>query len=529
MRMTVGRKIAALTTFAIGIAVLCYVMQWWASRDQLWAARSELLQYQVQAAMSLLDPLQKKVEAGEMTLDDAKREGRELLLSIRYGANEYMAATDTKGVYQAHPNPKIQGENRWDVHDENGVYISREVIARALEGGGYTSYVYPRVKGDVGIPKYAYSAYFKPWDWVIFTGVYVDDVNATLQASAVKAGTWLLALVVAMIIGSVLLTRSVTRRLASSVSVAWAISEGDLTHRIEAKGSDEIAELQKAMAAMTEKLVQIASDVSSSAATVATGSGHSAATAGSLSSGSSEQAAASEQSSAAVEEMTANIRQTSENAVQTEKIAVQAARHAEESGAAVSQSTQAMREIAEKISLVQEIARQTDLLALNAAIEAARAGHHGKGFAVVASEVRKLAERSQSVASQIGQLSSNTLVVAEGAQTKLAALVPDIHRTAELISEISAACREQAIGANQINQAITQLDQVTQSTASAATQMAATADQLSLEAKRLAQRASFFRIAPDSQDAETVPVTVTVAELSSDEQPEWIEPQRLRA
>ncbi|WP_245334316.1 methyl-accepting chemotaxis protein, partial [Bradyrhizobium guangdongense] len=141
-------------------------------------------------------------------------------------------------------------------------------------------------------------------------------------------------------------------------------------------------------------------------------------------------------------------------------------------------AVEAMQTIAEKITIVQEIARQTDLLALNAAVEAARAGEHGKGFAVVASEVRKLAERSQAAAADIGTLSTESVKVAQEAGQMLSKLVPDIKKTAELVQEITAACREQDVGSAQINQAIQQLDKVGQQNASASEQVSSTSEEL---------------------------------------------------
>ncbi len=205
-----------------------------------------------------------------------------------------------------------------------------------------------------------------------------------------------------------------------------------------------------------------------------------------------------------MEEMAANVKQNAENAGQTEAIARQSARDAEVSGAAVARAVEAMQTIAQKITIVQEIARQTDLLALNAAVEAARAGEHGRGFAVVASEVRKLAERSQAAAAEIGTLSVDTVKAAQQAGEMLGRLVPDIKKTAGLVEEISAACREQDVGSGQINQAIQQLDKVTQQNASASEQVSATSDELALQAERLQATIAYFRT---DRRAPVVPLT----------------------
>ena len=218
---------------------------------------------------------------------------------------------------------------------------------------------------------------------------------------------------------------------------------------------------------------------------VSAGSQQLSATAEQLSQGSTEQASATEEASASMEEMTSTIKQSADNAAQTERIARKSASDAEASGQAVGKAVVAMQTIAEKIMVVQEIARQTDLLALNAAVEAARAGEHGRGFAVVASEVRKLAERSQSAAAEISNLSAETVKAAVAAGDMLGRLVPDIQKTAELVSEISGATREQIVGASQINTAVQQLDTVTQQNASASEEVSATSEEFARQAENL--------------------------------------------
>ncbi|MGL3608170.1 methyl-accepting chemotaxis protein [Rhizobium sp. G187] len=283
--------------------------------------------------------------------------------------------------------------------------------------------------------------------------------------------------------------------IAEGNRVLNQVSSGNLMERVEIECEGDHQAMKVAINSLVDNLTSFATTVSAAADQVASGSHNLSSSSEQLSQGANEQAAATEEASASMEEMAANIKQNADNASQTEKIARQSSKDAEESGGAVNRAVGAMRTIAEKISIVQEIARQTDLLALNAAVEAARAGEHGKGFAVVASEVRKLAERSQAAAAEISTLSSETVNVATQAGEMLNKLVPDIRKTAELVSEISAACREQDIGASQINEAIQQLDKVTQQNAGASEAMSSTSEQLSAQAEEMLESISFFRIA----------------------------------
>ncbi len=285
---------------------------------------------------------------------------------------------------------------------------------------------------------------------------------------------------------------TMTGNLRNTAGIADRIADGDLT--VMPKPLSDRDTLGLALERMVERLRGIVADALSASDNVSSGSQELSASSEQLSQGATEQASSAEEASASMEEMAANIKQNADNAAQTEKIARQSSKDAEASGEAVNRAVVAMRTIAEKISIVQEIARQTDLLALNAAVEAARAGEHGKGFAVVASEVRKLAERSQAAASEISSLSGETVQVATEAGDMLNRLVPDIRKTAELVAEISAACREQDIGASQINEAIQQLDKVTQQTSGASEEMSATSEELAAQAEELQSSIAFFKV-----------------------------------
>ncbi|AJE02937.1 methyl-accepting chemotaxis protein [Geobacter pickeringii] len=328
-----------------------------------------------------------------------------------------------------------------------------------------------------------------------------EDAKKKADANAVTARGAISLMITLVIVGVVLavmlgifISRIISRPLKEAVDISNRLAEGDLTVAIEAKSTDETGQLLIAMNNMVEKLKVVVVDVKAAADNVASGSQELSSSSEEMSQGATEQAAAAEEASSSMEEMSSNIRQNADNATQTERIAVKSAEDAKQGGKAVVETVHAMKEIAGKISIIEEIARQTNLLALNAAIEAARAGEHGKGFAVVAAEVRKLAERSQHAAGEISELSASSVQVAEAAGEMLNRMVPDIQRTAELVQEISAACKEQDTGAEQINRAIQQLDQVIQQNASASEEMASTSEELASQAEQLQATIAFFRV-----------------------------------
>ncbi|MHC1744217.1 MAG: methyl-accepting chemotaxis protein [Syntrophobacteraceae bacterium] len=329
--------------------------------------------------------------------------------------------------------------------------------------------------------------------------IATEAVEKLSLSSTVMIVGLLLALALGILVAT-FMTRAITRPLIKAVGITDKLSEGDLTVHIEVDSKDETGQLLAAMKSMTAKLREVVTDVQTASDNVAAGSQELSASAEQMSQGATEQAASAEEVSSSMEQMGANIRQNADNAMQTEKIAIKSAEDAKTGGTAVAETVGAMKEIAGKISIIEEIARQTNLLALNAAIEAARAGEHGKGFAVVASEVRKLAERSQTAAAEISKLSTSSVEIAEEAGTMLVQIVPDIQRTAELVQEISSACKEQNMGADQINKALQQLDQVIQQNASASEEMASTSEELQSQAAQLQSAIAFFKIGSGTGD-----------------------------
>jgi methyl-accepting chemotaxis protein len=361
-------------------------------------------------------------------------------------------------------------------------------------------------------------------------------VNDTIRGTVF--GLALAILLSALI--TMLIVRGITVPLAKAVSALDQVADGDLTVVLDVDTQDEVGLMAKALNKAVERLNSTMQEVADSAANASSSSQQLAAASEAIASGAQEQAASLEETSASLEEITATVRQSADNAQQASQLASGSKDSALQGQEVVTKAITAMSEInaasakiSDIISTIDEIAFQTNLLAVNAAVEAARAGDEGRGFAVVASEVRSLAQRSAVAAKEIKVLIQDSLRKVEAGSAlvnrsgeTLHGIVGSVKRVTDIVSEIAAASGEQSAGIEQVNTAMTQMDQVTQGNSAQTEELSATAEALSEQAAHLLELVGTFTLSNSGKGqrghqafqphaANTVHQTVPTQRLSS--------------
>jgi methyl-accepting chemotaxis protein len=313
------------------------------------------------------------------------------------------------------------------------------------------------------------------------------------------------------------INRSIAHPIRDAVRIAQTVAAGNLTSRIEVNSTDEPGQLLQALKDMNGSLTSIVAQVRSGADTISTASGQIATGNLDLSSRTEEQASSLEETASSMEELTSTVKQNADNARQANGLTLAASEIAVKGGAVMSQVVATMGSINESankivdiIGVIDGIAFQTNILALNAAVEAARAGEQGRGFAVVATEVRNLAQRSASAAKEIKLLINDSVQkvdvgskLVDQAGVTIQEVVASVKRVTDIMSDITAAGSEQTTGIEQINQAVMQMDDVTQQNAALVEQAAAAAQSLQDQAANLVQVVSVFRL-DESQVAKPI-------------------------
>ncbi|MBE6023751.1 MAG: methyl-accepting chemotaxis protein [Cellulosilyticum sp.] len=458
----------------------------------------ENIKNEVAGVMALLEYIYKQYEAGEYTLQEAKELGADLIRNMRYGDEGYFWIDTIEGVNVVLLGSDTEGTNRYEAKDFNGFEYIKAIIGAGLqEGGGYVEYYFPRTGETEPSPKRAYSVLFKPFNWVIGTGNYIDDIDNSIQYYTEQAYkkefqvmNTLVIYVVCMIVLVGSFTAVITRDILKALKVIkgqlgkW--EEGDFITDIPLnflKRKDDFGELARAMEKMKEaikllignvkkeatNIAEVVNNVNKKVITLNNGIEEIASTTKELSASMEETAASTEEMAATSRQIQHAINDTAEKAQQgaqqAEKISKRAVTIKEETQKAKDKSLEVHHLLYDKLTLalenaqvveqiqglsqsIMDITAQTNLLALNASIEAARAGEAGKGFSVVAAEITNLANQSKSTVIQIQEITEQVMEavsnLANNSKELLEYVGTDVSKDYETFIQVADAYSEDA-------------------------------------------------------------------------------------
>jgi methyl-accepting chemotaxis protein len=510
-------RIAALVGVAvIGISAMCAFTVWTENR-QLHDARRDQLVTAVQAGHQIVAGYQAQAAAGKLPVEQAQQAAKDALRLARYGGADgkadylYIWSIDGTGVM--HPvKPEWEGQRMVgkvkDAAGDDVIALLVNGMKASPDGKAFVMTMFPRPGQKEPVPKLQYLIKVDGWNWMVGSGLYLDDVTASarhaLLVNLAMAGAVLL------VVGGIgwVVARSVIRQVGGepehAMQVMQAVAAGDLTVDLhQAPRGSLLHGLSEMVAALRRTVTQVRQSTES----IATATQEIAHGNADLSSRTEQAASSLQETASSMEQLTGTVQQTADSARSANQLVSAATSVARRGGEVVAQVVATMdeinhssRKIADIIGVIDGIAFQTNILALNAAVEAARAGEQGRGFAVVAGEVRSLASRSAEAAKEIKTLIGSSVErvdtgarLVQDAGTTMNEIVASVQRVNDIIGEITAAASEQSDGIGQVNVAVGQLDQMTQQNAALVEQGAAAAASLKEQADSLAQAVSVFR------------------------------------
>jgi methyl-accepting chemotaxis protein len=538
--MTLKNKFRLIVGLAV--AGLLVLGGFWLSseRSRILQEKQEKARNLVETACSVVLRYHEMEKTGKLDRQEAQTRAIVALKAMRYEGDNYFWINDLHPNMVMHPTkPQLDGKDLSDVKDPAGKALFVEMADTVRrEGSGFVSYMWPKPGTDKPVAKLSYVKGFEPWGWVIGTGIYIDDVEATWRKSAAIAAGLTTICFFVLLVASAGVSRSIFGRLNNMVERIKDVAqgEGDLTKRVEVGSEDEVAELAKWFNTFMDKLQEILSKVSSNAHSLAAAGEQISATSRQQAQGAEQQKDQANQVATAMQEMASTVQQVSENSNSAAAASQKAAEAAHQGGKVVEETLSRMRAIADSvgqtarkidelgkqsdqigriIGVIDDIADQTNLLALNAAIEAARAGEQGRGFAVVADEVRKLAERTSSATKEITgmilsiqaetksavtamQAGTNEVQLGVELTTQAGSSLHDIIQMSEqvgdMVTHIATAATEHSAATEEINNSIEQITKITAASAAGTQQTTDALQDLAALAANLQRLVGQFRL-----------------------------------
>ena len=499
------------------LVVLVYILP--TIRERLYAEKIQATKQVVDVAYAVVADSRAQADRGILTDAAARAQAVENIRRLRYNKEDYFWINDLTPTMIMHPfKPEMNGKDLSDYKDPNGkrFFVEMAKVCGA-QGEGAVDYMWPKPGFDRPVPKISYVKLFKPWGWIVGSGIYIEDVEAQIDSlrMGILAGA-LGALALSTLLGLVV-GRFIKKPL---LDVATQMANADLNTEFRSDLHNEIGDLLRAFDKFVLSIRHALLQVKEASLALASASAEISSSTDEMAAGAQEQSSQATEVAGSVEEMTKTILENSRNAAGTAEIAKHAREAAEEGGRLVQETVEGMKGIAEVVNMsagivrelgkssdqigtiitvIDEIADQTNLLALNAAIEAARAGDQGRGFAVVADEVRKLAERTtnatKEIAGMIRKIQTDTSEavrsmsdgaervtrgsdLADRAGMSLRDIVQTSQKVTDMVAQIAAANEEQSAASEQISKNVETISMVTGQNAEGTTQIAKAAEDL---------------------------------------------------